>query len=175
MAFVLRHAPKEHGLDPDTEGFVPLVDLLAAARRNPRLGDVQLEDVLEVAKHETPSRFEVRGDRMRAVYGHSVRGGPPMRYPPSVPPELLFHGTHATALPRIRVEGLRPMSRQYVHLSTSVARAREVGGRRTAAPVILVVRARRAHEAGIVFHAAESQHWLVRALPPEFIDFPAGS
>jgi putative RNA 2'-phosphotransferase len=91
-----------------------------------------------------------------------------------VPPPLLYHGTTGRALAGIRRHGLRPMRRQYVHLSTSVERASTVGGRRTRQPVVLVIRAEAAHAAGIVFHSPEPRHYLAAAIPPEFVDFPAG-
>jgi len=172
MAYVLRHAPGEHGLEPDGEGFVPLAALFEAVRRAKRLTGVRLEDIVEVAEHSTPRRFELRGDRVRAVYGHSTEGAPEITYPPAVPPEILYHGTHRAALARIRVEGLQPMSRQYVHLSTSIERAREVGGRRSSVPIILRISARRAHDSGVHFYEADARHWLARAIPAVFIDIP---
>lgn len=172
MAYVLRHAPREHGLEPDSQGFVRLAALLEAARRASRLTGVRLEDIVAMVEHATPRRFELRGDRIRAVYGHSSQATPGITYPPAVPPEVLFHGTHRAALARIRLEGLRPMSRQYVHLSTTIERAREVGGRRGTAPIILRIRARRAHDSGVCFHEADARHWLARAIPAVFIEFP---
>jgi putative RNA 2'-phosphotransferase len=172
MAYVLRHAPREHGLEPDDQGFVPLAALFAAAQRASRLAGVRLEDLVAVAAGASPRRFELRGDRIRALYGHSTQGAPEITYPPAVPPEILYHGTHRAALARIRRAGLQPMSRQYVHLSTSIERAREVGGRRRTPPIILRIRARRAHDAGPRFHEADARHWLVRAVPADFIEFP---
>jgi putative RNA 2'-phosphotransferase len=64
------------------------------------------------------------------------------------------------------------MKRQYVHLSTTMERAREVASRRTREPVILSVRALDAHAAGVVFHSPEPQHFLARTIAPQFIEFP---
>jgi putative RNA 2'-phosphotransferase len=36
----------------------------------------------------------------------------------SKPPAILYHGTSPSAAKNIMSEGLRPMNRQYVHLST---------------------------------------------------------
>jgi putative RNA 2'-phosphotransferase len=56
-------------------------------------------------------------------------------------------------------------------LSTTVERASNVAARH-GKPVLLEIRALAAHNAGHVFHHPEDQHYLVRAVPPEFIDFP---
>jgi putative RNA 2'-phosphotransferase len=173
LSLVLRHRAPAFGLAPDAEGFVPLSELVAVVRRTPEL-HADLPDVLRVVEEGRPKRFELRGELIRASYGHSSATEAPVAYPPAAPPPLLYHGTTERALAGIRRHGLRPMSRQYVHLSTSEQRASTVGGRRTRQPVLLVVRAQAAHAAGIVFHSPEPQHYLAVAIPPEFVEFPAG-
>jgi putative RNA 2'-phosphotransferase len=172
LSLVLRHRAPDFGLAPDAEGFVPLDALLAVVRRTPDL-HADRPAVLRVVEEGRPKRFELRGDRIRASYGHSLKTDAPVAYPPALPPPLLYHGTTARALAGIRRHGLQPMRRQYVHLSTSVERAGTVGGRRTRQPIVLVVRAQAAHAAGIVFHSPEPQHYLAAAVPREFVDFPA--
>jgi putative RNA 2'-phosphotransferase len=171
MSLILRHRATEFGLTPDAEGFVPLADLarLAAERMGATLEDVQR--VIEFGDG-SKKRFEIRGEQIRARYGHSLDLGTEVEYPPAEPPEVLYHGTNPHALARIRAEGLQAMNRQYVHLSTTTARAREVAGRRTRRIVLLTIRAKRAHAAGIIFHAPEPQHYLARAIPVEFIILP---
>jgi putative RNA 2'-phosphotransferase len=171
LALVLRHRAPDFGLAPDGEGFVPLSALLAVVRRTPEL-HADLPEILRLVEEGRPKRFEVRGELIRASYGHSLATEAPVAYPPATPPPLLYHGTNARALAAIRRHGLRPMRRQYVHLSTSVERAGTVGGRRTRQPVVLVVRAQAAHAAGITFHSPEPQHYLAAAIPPEFVTSP---
>ncbi|MCS6910784.1 MAG: RNA 2'-phosphotransferase, partial [Anaerolineales bacterium] len=117
-------------------------------------------------------RFEIRGELIRARYGHSLDLGVQVEYPPVEPPEVLHHGTTPRALAGIRAEGLKAMNRQYVHLSATTTRAKEVAGRCTHRIVLLTIRARAAHRAGVVFHAPEPEHYLARAIPVEFIRFP---
>lgn len=171
MSLVLRHRPRDFGLVLDEEGFVPLDALVAVVEQRRGMPNT-LADVLEVVEHGQPRRFEIRGDKIRATYGHSRRAAPQVVYPPAEPPALLYHGTHPAALPGIRKQGLRAMARQYVHLSTTLERALEVAARRTQSPVILTIRARDAYAAGVVFHSPEPRHYLAQAIPPEYIDFP---
>lgn len=155
----------------DAEGFVPLNALAQIVAEHT---DGTLEEILQVFEHgtDTKKRFEIRGEMVRARYGHSQDLHSGVEYPPAEPPETLYHGTNAHALASIRREGLRAMNRQYVHLSTTPARAKEVAGRRTRQPVLLIIRALAAHHAGVIFHAPEPLHFLARAVPVEFIEFP---
>jgi putative RNA 2'-phosphotransferase len=87
-----------------------------------------------------------------------------------VPPPILYHGTSQRALAAIRREGLRPMGRQYVHLSPDPETATLVGARHDEQPVILTVRAAEAHAAGVVFHQADEAVYLAKHVPAEFIE-----
>ena len=112
-------------------------------------------------------RHEIREGRIRALYGHSVPGR--IERASAAPPGWFFHGTSPATARVIRVEGLRPMGRQFVHLSVDRDMARAVGARKAPDPVILVVDAQAAAEAGVVFYAGNEKVWLADVVPPEFI------
>ncbi|MBN1287816.1 MAG: RNA 2'-phosphotransferase [Anaerolineae bacterium] len=170
LSLILRHRAQDFGLTLDADGFTDLDSVWAAVERCYPGCYIEADLQAVVAGDPTgKKRFEIVGDRIRARYGHTqVRT---ITYPPVEPPEYLYHGTHAKALDAIRGDGLKPMQRQYVHLSLSVEWAVMVGRRRTDAPVILRVRAGEAHRAGIEFYHPEPNHYLVEAVPPRFIDF----
>jgi putative RNA 2'-phosphotransferase len=113
-------------------------------------------------------RYELQDGRIRALYGHST----PQRLlkAPAAPPGVLYHGTSPEAVERIGREGLKPMRRQYVHLSVDTATARQVGLRKAEAPVILRIRAEAAHAGGVAFYRGNDLVWLADAIPPAFID-----
>lgn len=163
LSFWLRHRPDKAGLTLDGEGWAQTQAVLAAL--GPRCG---LDRLLEVVRSNEKQRFELSADgsRIRARQGHSVEVE--LGWPERVPPEFLYHGTVAAALPAIRAEGLKPMKRHHVHLSPDEATARKVGARR-GAPVILTVRAGELAAAGHVFYLTANQVWLVAAAPPDFI------
>lgn len=172
MSLILRHRPGDFGLALDEEGFVPFDDLLAAVREEPRWAGTTPDHIRQVIAESDKKRFELVGDAVRACYGHTVVAK--VAYPVAEPPEKLWHGTPRSAVPAIRREGLRPMKRQYVHLSATLDIARRVGRRRDTAPFLFTVRTAAAHAAGVVFHKANDLIWLVRQLPPEFLsDEPA--
>lgn len=112
-------------------------------------------------------RYEIDGDRIRARYGHSVADR--IERPSATPPPTLFHGTSAGVVPAILREGLRPMSRQYVHLSADRETAYAVGRRRRGEVVVLVVDAAAAHAAGVTFRLGGDGVWLADAVPPEYV------
>jgi putative RNA 2'-phosphotransferase len=114
-------------------------------------------------------RFEMHDDRIRAFYGHSITLK--MQHELAIPPALLYHGTTPQAAKIIRVEGLKPMKRQYVHLSADEETARQVALRRTQRPVILHIDALAASQQGITFYLGNDKVWLADHIPPAFISF----
>ena len=92
-----------------------------------------------------------------------------IEHPATEPPAVLFHGTSAAVVETILRDGLRPMARQYVHLSADVATARQVGSRRPGPVVVLVVDAARAHAGGVAFYDAGRGVWIADAVPAAYL------
>ena len=86
-----------------------------------------------------------------------------------MPPEILFHGTTDRAIDLIMADGLKPMSRQYVHLSVDTATARQVGSRKGGTLVILQVAALHAHQNGVQFYEGNNAVWLADSVPPAYL------
>ncbi|MBS7397438.1 MAG: RNA 2'-phosphotransferase, partial [Ruminiclostridium sp.] len=150
VSYALRHAPWEYELELDSEGFVPVTQLLQALNENNRYGrPVTVSDLERIIECSDKKRHEIIGDKIRALYGHSI----PMHISkePVTPPDVLYHGTTHKALSAIMNDGLKPMGRQYVHLSVDTDTAVQVGKRRDDAPVILCIDAAKACADGIVF------------------------
>jgi putative RNA 2'-phosphotransferase len=173
LALILRHQPERFALALDEEGWASLSEVMEILRGLPNFRWANRADVMEVVEEGTgdgKKRFEVKDGRIRALYGHSFDR--PIRYKPSSPPERLYHGTSPDVLEAIEGEGLKPMERQYVHLSPDRETAIKVGSRHTAHPVVIAVRAAEAHEAGIEFYHPEEAVYLVKRVPPEFLEHP---
>ena len=171
LALILRHQPERFGLALDEEGWAALSEVMEILHALPNFRWATRADVMAVvegAAGDDKRRFEVEGDRICARYGHSLAR--PIRYEPCTPPSLLYHGTSSEALETIRREGLKPMERQYVHLSPDRETAICVGVRHAGEPIVLTVRAAAAHAAGVEFYQADEEVYLVRYVPPEFIE-----
>jgi putative RNA 2'-phosphotransferase len=120
-----------------------------------------------MAASSAKRRYEIGGERIRALYGHSVPGRIAMAQ--ADPPEVLFHGTSSAAWEAIQKRGLVPMGRQYVHLSTDVPTAVQVGRRKSDAPVVLSVRAGEASRYGVQFWRGNEMTWLADGVPPGYL------
>ena len=111
-----------------------------------------------------------RHSDIRAIYGHSLATA--ISYPAVEPPDVLLHGTARRFVDVILREGLRPMNRQYVHLTDDPALAQLTGKRRDARPAILQIDVARAHTAGVTFFQADNGIFLARQVPAEYIAVP---
>jgi putative RNA 2'-phosphotransferase len=160
----LRHRPGDIGLTLDEGGWVDVDELLEACRRAGL--PVTRAELEHVVAANDKQRFTLVDNRIRANQGHSVQVD--LGLTPVQPPELLYHGTIAANLPSIRAEGLWPMNRHDVHLSSDVDTARRVGARR-GKPIVLTVQAKAMHAEGYEFRISENGVWLVREVPPRFL------
>ncbi|MCG6156003.1 RNA 2'-phosphotransferase [Rubinisphaera margarita] len=165
----LRHEPWLYELELDDEGWTPIEALLSALKKDrPEWNELNADHLAEMIATSAKRRHEIDGDRIRALYGHSLEGK--LKKIPATPPEVLFHGTNPAVLPQIETTGLLPMARQYVHLSVDEETAREVGRRKCRKPTILRIRTRDAEAAGVHFYEGNGKVWLADAVPPEFIE-----
>jgi putative RNA 2'-phosphotransferase len=164
LALVLRHRPEVAGVTLDAGGWVDVDDLVAGLRRSGRRVDA--DDVRRTVATDAKGRYELAGGRIRAVQGHSLEVD--LGLDPRTPPDVLYHGTVERNAASILVDGIRPGSRQFVHLSADVDTARTVGGRR-GEPVVLVVDAARLHAAGHEFRQASNGVWLTGTVPPGYV------
>lgn len=166
LSLILRHKPEQFGVVLDAEGYALIDDVLAAVRV--RIPDVTERDLTAVVETIEPDkrRFTLAEDEIRANYGHSLRER--IQHEVQVPPAILWHGTTENAAPVILSDGIRPMRRQYVHLTTDLDLAARIGARRGSA-CLLKVDALRAHAGGVSFYRANESFWLADLVPARFV------
>ena len=165
MAYILRHSPEEFGLKPDAEGFVPLKELVNALRRV--YPDVTEESMREIVENDPKGRYEIREDKIRARYGHSFEVR--LNHEEDTETKILYHGTPRRNLERILREGLKPMKRQFVHLTTSKIEALETGRRHGKDVVLLIIDADCLRRKGLKIYKAGKNVRIVERVPPECI------
>ena len=171
IAYALRHHPEAFDLEIDRDGWTSITDFIFALKlHQPQWDGVSKRDFEQVISSNSKKRFEIQGDRIRALYGHSI--GQKIQLQSALPPELLFHGTTPEALDKIRKGGLKPMRRQYVHLSPDKQTARLVAVRRTDSPAIITVLSRQAADRGSCFYPRIDAVWLADKIAAEFLIFP---
>jgi putative RNA 2'-phosphotransferase len=168
VSHALRHEPWLYELELDDEGWASVQDVLSALGvERPEWSALTEADLARMIAASSRRRHEISGGRIRALYGHSLPGR--LRKTPAVPPDLLYHGTAPASVPKIKLSGLLPMGRQYVHLSVDAATAAEIGRRKAAQPAILRVLAANAHANGLRFYEGNEKVWLADRVPAEFI------
>ncbi|AEH24689.1 RNA 2'-phosphotransferase [Pyrococcus yayanosii] len=165
MAYILRHSPWEFGLEPEEGGFVPILELVRALRKV--YPDVTEELVREIVERDAKGRYEIRGDKIRARYGHSFEVR--LNHEEDRESRVLYHGTPRRNLRSIMREGLKPMKRQFVHLTTSKSEALETGRRHGKDVVLLIIDADCLRKRGLRIYKAGKNVRIVEHVPPDCI------
>ncbi|MBN3941581.1 RNA 2'-phosphotransferase [Nostoc sp. NMS9] len=168
ISHALRHEPWLYGLEIDEEGWVSVANLLSSLRsQQSEWEKLDENDLVMMINRASKRRHEMQDGKIRALYGHSFPGKLVRRQ--AEPPQVLYHGTAMDIVLVIRAEGLKPMTRQQVHLSTDRKQAELAAKRKTVNPVILEILAVEAYHKGVIFYEGNGIIWLCDYIPPKFI------
>lgn len=123
---ILRHNPFKYGLSISSEGWVSVSDILSFVKP---IHSIELLDAI-VYTDKKKQRYAYNEDKtlIRAKQGHSIPFIK-IKMKSYFPQKNLFHGTTPELENVILNEGLKPMTRLQVHLSTDIETARTVGRR----------------------------------------------
>ncbi len=167
LSLVLRHKPSEAGIRLDENGWADVGELIEGVRNRDR--NLTMDLLREIVATDDKNRYAFSDDlrKIRANQGHSVAID--LKLKPVEPPEFLYHGTASRFSTQIQNEGLKPRSRQFVHLSSDKKTAVNVGARH-GVPVIFRVHARKMYLEGIVFYLSENKVWLSSHVPTEYLE-----
>lgn len=167
ISLVLRHNPDAAGITLDEHGWADVEDLLAGINATGRRIDrVALE---EIVRTDNKQRYSFNEDKtlIRANQGHSIPVDVELKE--QEPPEFLYHGTADRFLGSIMSQGLKPMSRLYVHLSRDAETAYKVG-QRHGKPVILKVHTGQMARDGFQFYLSENGVWLTGKVDAKYLE-----
>lgn len=165
LSLVLRHDPSAAGISLDGHGWADVKELLAGVSRTGRKIDM---DTLErIVRENNKQRYSFNEDhtRIRANQGHSLSVDVELRE--EIPPQYLYHGTATRFFPAIQREGIRKMSRQYVHLSGDFETAMAVG-KRHGIPMVVTINAAAMARDGVGFYRSENGVWLCEHVEPKY-------
>lgn len=168
VSYALRHAPWEYELELDENGWVDVEQLLVSLREDRIWGKITESDLNAMIEDSEKKRHEILSGKIRALYGHSVHKR--IFKDEKEPPKILYHGTSKKFLESIKENGLLPRGRQYVHLSSDVYTAIQVGKRRDNKPIILEVNAKKAWNEDIKFYQGNDKVWLANFIPSNYIN-----
>lgn len=157
ISFLLRH---KEGYT-DEKGYVLVSKLIEDI-------GITYDDLCRIVKEDDKKRYSFSEDHkyIKANQGHST--GVSLELKEAIPPDVLYHGTADRFLESILKEGIKKMSRDYVHLSADKETAYKVGSRH-GKPALLVINARQMTKDGIKFFISENGVWLVEHVETKYI------
>ena len=166
ISLILRHKPEEVGITLDEHGWAKVNDLINGINNSGRKID---KDVLEeIIRTDNKQRYSFNEDKtkIRANQGHSIPVV--IDFKELEPPDTLYHGTATKSIEGMQAQGIKPMSRLYVHLSKDFETAKQVGSRHGEC-VVLVINAKKMYKDGIKFYLSENGVWLTESVDPKYI------
>jgi putative RNA 2'-phosphotransferase len=168
LSLVLRHSPATIHLNMDKNGWVNINELIANANKYKNMC-LNYELIKIIVETNDKQRFIISddGEKIRANQGHSITVD--LELESKIPPDILYHGTASRFLDSIMKEGLKPMTRQYVHLSLTEEIALNVG-KRHGKPIVLYINTKNMFEEGYKFYLSENKVWMVDKVPVKYIN-----
>lgn len=162
---ILRHFPQKFGLEIDENGWVNFEALARVVSRKYRWANKWLLKAMVYSDEK--KRYELRGDKIRARYGHSIYVK--LDDMPEAEEDTLYYGTSEEEANRMLEIGIKPVNQTFVHLSTSIERSLEVAGLRTRKPIVFEIDAKQAKADGIKILKANDYIALAKEIPAKYI------
>lgn len=133
------------------------------------------EELDRIVEEDAKGRYsyDETGNRIRANQGHSIPGVV-IEMERSEPPEFLYHGTATRFLDDIMRDGLKPMGRQWIHISPDYETAVAVG-KRHGEPIVLKIRAREFAADGNELLRAANGVWQTKFVHPKYFEIYSAS
>lgn len=167
ISLILRHNPDAANITLDEHGWADVEKLLSGMNDTGRRIDMEILE--EIVAADSKQRYSFNQDKtlIRANQGHSIPVDVELKE--QEPPEFLYHGTAARFLDAIFNDGLKPMSRLYVHLSKDTETALKVG-KRHGDPVVLKIYSRDMYKDGYKFYLSENGVWLTEKVDVKYFE-----
>ena len=166
IALLLRHHAEKAGLCLDEHGWVEVEALIQGVRRRyPEFNRAVLD---EIVARDSKQRYAYNQNKtcIRANQGHSIPVDVELKQ--ALPPTILYHGTGEKYVESIQKVGLIPKSRLYVHLSTDIQTAIQVG-KRHGQPVVYQIDTQQMIHDGFIFYISANHIWLTKAVPVQYL------
>lgn len=172
ICYQLRHNSSEAGLELDEFGYAN-IDELAMELSTEDGPQVSRDDIMKVVSEDKKSRYRVKGNLIKCNFGHSIKVSlEDEDNVDEIIPDTLYHGTNIDRLDSIFSEGIVPKSRQFVHVTSLLDIAINVGLRHckeASELVILKIDAKSMIEDGFKVFPTESTTYLVDYIPSKYI------
>lgn len=169
ISMILRHKPEVIGITLDEHGWADIDELIKEINETGEEVKFSKDTLEKIVKTDKKQRYSVSQDRtlIRANQGHSIPVD--VELEKKEPPKVLYHGTGVKSVKAIQEKGLLPMERLYVHLSTDVETATNVG-KRHGTPVIFKVNTEQMQKDGYDFFQSVNGVWLTKEVPAKYLE-----
>mgnify|MGYP006170533891 FL=1 len=139
LALILRHAPEKFDLEMDINGWVDVKEIIRSFKKQNerRYHWLRPHHFRAVSETDGKGRYEVRGNMIRATYGHTL--DIELDLPTDNIPESLFYPCNPEEANNLMEVGITPSGRSHVHLSGSIRTAAEAGHVHYKLPTILEI------------------------------------
>ena len=139
LALALRHAPEKFDLEMDINGWIDIKDIIRQFKKSNerRYHWLRPHHFRAISETDPKGRYEVRGNVIRATYGHSLEIE--LDLPTDNIPTSLFYPCSPEEAENLLEVGISPSGRSHVHLSATVRSAAEAGKVHHSRPTILEV------------------------------------
>lgn len=169
ISMILRHKPQVIGITLDEHGWADVDELIKGINETGEEVEFSKATLETIVKTNKKQRYSVSQDKtlIRANQGHSIPVD--VELEKKEPPKILYHGTGVKSVKAIQEQGLLPMERLYVHLSTDVETATNVG-KRHGTPVIFKVNTEQMQKDGYDFFQSVNGVWLTKEVPAKYLE-----
>lgn len=165
-SLALRHKPKSFNLELDKNGWID-VSVFLLCLNNFLEEKIYLRDLNKMIEDSKKKRHEIKEGKIRAKYGHSLIKN--IKYESKIPKTQLYHGTSIENWSKIKESGLKPMCRQYVHLTTNIELAISTAKRKSKEIIILKINITKANKKKVNFYKVDEDIWLSSEIPSDVI------
>jgi len=168
IAGALRHFPDKLQLGMDGHGWVEISELIKAIGTS-RSGFnwLRLHHIQALVATDMRSRYQVDGGMIRAKYGHSIDVN--LDDLPLAEEDEYFYPVTEEEADIVLENGINPIDRKKVHLSTTIEKAVEAGSVRSDHPLILRVDGVKAREDGVEIYQATRDVCVTESIDAEFL------
>lgn len=163
LSLILRHEPSQNGVDMSHDGYCSTQQVISAINQAGFKG-FSLDHLLIIVKNDKKQRYSIKecNNFIRANQGHSIPVD--LGLTPVQPLDVLYHGTSPKFLELILNSELKPMNREFLHLSCDLKTAKMVGKRHAKSQPVQIIHidAKRLYEEGHQFYLSDNNVWLSR-------------
>lgn len=167
ISLVLRHKPNAANIVLDEHGWANVEELLNGINETGRKIDMDILEKIVATDNKQRYSFNQEKTLIRANQEHSIPVDVELKE--EEPPGFLYHGTATRFLDAILNDGLKPMSRLYVHLSKDIETALKVG-KRHGDPIVLKVCSGDMYKDGYKFYLSENGVWLTKKVDIKYFE-----